>query len=209
MKTSSTSKTDRYLKKYYLSKAINKLASDVGRSETFVNTRLRQLGLVRPPEVIERFKQLGRRKIGNVPPNKGKKQKEWMSRAGRKRIKATQFKLGHLPHNTRTDFEIAIRNDSSGHKYQYIRVALGKWVPLHRYNWEKAKGKIRGNLKLVFKDGNTMNCEVQNLELLTPAQLMERNSWYRYPTELGKIIQLQGALTRQINKHSKRLKNEK
>lgn len=209
MKTSSTPKIDRYLKKYYLVKPVNQLAAGTQKSETFIKCRLRQLNLVRPPELIEQFKRMGRIKPGAVPPNKGKKRSEWLSKAGIRKVKKTQFKKGNCPHNTKSDFEIVVRADSRGVKYQHIRVALGKWIPLHRYNWEKVNGKIPAKMKLVFKDGDTMNCDVPNLELLTPADLLRRNSWHNYPEELGKIIQLQGALTRQINKHSKKFKNEK
>jgi hypothetical protein len=209
MRSAATPKIDKYLIKHYLHKPVRQIALKIGRSETFVVRRLRALGLVRPPEVIERNKQAGRRKPGEVPPNKGKRQKEWMSARGRKKVKASQFKKGNLPHNTRSDFDIVIRRDSSGHDYQHIRVSLSKWIPLHRYNWERVHGKIPPKMKLVFKDGNTMNCAVNNLELLTAAELMKRNSWHNYPEELGRAIQLRGALNRQINKHLKRIKNEK
>lgn len=209
MKTSSNPKTDRYLKKYYLLKPVNQLAGGVGRSETFVTCRLRQLGLCRPLELIEKFKQMGRVKPGSVPPNKGLPQKEWLSKAGRKKVRKTQFKKGSLPHNTKSDYEISVRKDNRGVEYQHIRVSLAKWIPLHRYNWELSHGKIPAKMKLVFKDGDTMNAAIENLEILTPGQLMERNSWHRYPEEIGKAIQLRGALNRQINKHLKKLKDEK
>lgn len=209
MRTSSTPAIDRFLKRNYLRQPLSQLAIATAKSETFIKTRLRQLDLVRPTELIEKFKKSGLMKPGNAPANKGKRQCEWMSKAGRRKVKRTQFKKGGIPRNTKADFDISVRTDNRGTKYQFIRVTLGKWVPLHRFNWEKAYGRIPSKLKLVFKDGDTMNCDIKNLELLTPGQLLERNSWHNYPAELGKAVQLRGALNRQINKHLKRLKNEK
>jgi hypothetical protein len=64
-------------------------------------------------------------------------------------------------------------------------------------------------MKVAFMDRNTMNCNVANLEILTSAELLKRNSLHNYPIPIARAIQLRGALNRQINKHLKRLKNEK
>lgn len=53
---------------------------------------------------------------------------------------------------------------------------------------------------VVFKDGNKANCAIENLELLTRADLMRRNTVHHLPTPLVQTIQLLGALTRQIRK---------
>jgi len=207
--TTSDERTDRILKKYYLKLPEKRLAQKVKRSDTFVRTRLRQLGLLIPRDIIEKRIRDSRIKPGAIPFNKGRKQKEYMTRSKIRATMATRFKCGHLPHNTKKDLEITVRTDKRGVDYKFIRISLGNWLPLHRFIWEKKNGPIPKKMKLVFKDGDPMNCELSNLELVSPAELMLRNSLHNYPEPIVKTIQLRGALNRQINKHLKRLKDEK
>src|SRR5690606_24936246 len=51
-----------------------------------------------------------------------------------------------------------------------------KFVHYHRYKWEKHRGPIPKNKKLHFLDGDTTNCKLSNLVLLTRAQLARRIS---------------------------------
>lgn len=113
--------------------------------------------------------------------------------------KETQFKKGNKPHNTKADGQISIRNDE-GRKYKYIRLSLGVWKPLHVYNWEKANGSVPDNMIVVFKNKDTMSCDLSNLEIIDRKENMMRNTYHRYPEELSRLIQIKGALTRQINK---------
>lgn len=209
-KTTSTTAIDKKLKALYLKVPEKQLAVKIDKSSTFVRVRLRQLGLVIPREIIEQRIADSRIKPGSISFNKGKKQSEWMSRTAINKIRKTQFKTGQLPKNTLHDLAITVRPDNRGINYLWIRISLGKWQPLHRYNWERINGPIAPKMNLVFRDANTMNCNVDNLKLLTNAELGLRNNMHtRYPKEITHIIQLRGALTRQINKHLKRLKNEK
>jgi hypothetical protein len=94
----------------------------------------------------------------------------------------TQFKKGHKPKNTLHDGAIRVRTDrlknGTERKYQWIRISEGKWHMLHVHRWEKANGAVpRGHI-VVFRDGDTMNCELSNLRLKTRQQHAEdtRNS---------------------------------
>lgn len=142
---------------------------------------------------------------GHTPANKGKKQSEYMNREQIEKTKSTRFQKGHLPHNTRQDHAMSDRRDKSGRVYRYIRIGLSKWKPYHRYLWEKSNGEIPKGYNVQFKDGNTLNCTIENLYLISRAeQLKKENSLHaRYPEEIQKLIQLKGALNRQINKISK------
>lgn len=128
-----------------------------------------------------------------------------MSREQIEKTKATRFQKGHLPHNTRHDHAISDRKDKNGRVYRYIRIGLSKWIPYHRYLWEKYNGEIPKGYNVQFKDGNTLNCTIENLYLISRTeQLKNENSLHaRYPEEIQKLIQLKGALHRQINKISK------
>jgi hypothetical protein len=135
---------------------------------------------------------------GHEPANKGKKWDEFMTPEGQKNSLKTTFRKGHLPHNTKSDNEISLRNDD-GYLYKYIRVALGKWQPLHVYNWEKVNGKIPEGYIVVFKSPDKMNCDISNLELITREENMMRNTIHRYPPELKFTIRKLKQLNRLIN----------
>jgi hypothetical protein len=87
----------------------------------------------------------------------------------------TQFKPGHLPFNTKYNGCISTRHDKSGRKYKYIRISKGKWILYHRYLYEEHNGKIPGNMIVVFRDKNSLNCSVENLELITRKEHARRN----------------------------------
>lgn len=53
---------------------------------------------------------------------------------------------------------------------------------------------------LAFKDGNQLNPEVENLNLISMKENMKRNSIHNYPEELKEIMMLKGYIKRQINK---------
>lgn len=144
-------------------------------------------------------------KKGQAPVNKGKKLQEFMTVEGIKNSTATRFRKGNAPHNTRKDGDISIRQDKTGRSYQYIRVALAKWVLLHAHVWEQANGKVPEGSIIVFKDGNTMNTELSNLECITKAENMARNTIHRYPEEIVSTVRTIGVLNRKINSISKRL----
>lgn len=181
-KTTSDKKTDDFLNKNYLQMPVKTMAATLDRSGMFVSTRLRQLGLIIPPEIIEHRRQIGRIKAGNTPTNKGRKQTEYMTAEAIAASVGTRFKKGQLPHNAVgfKDGDITIRHDhpdrGAGHAYKYIRLSLGIWKPLHTHLWEQKNGKVPPGHCLWFRDGNSLNCELDNLELITRKDNRIRNS---------------------------------
>jgi hypothetical protein len=138
-------------------------------------------------------------KKGIVPFNKGKKVETWMRPELIEKMKRTSFKKGDLPHNTLHDGAISIRTDKTGKKYKYIRLKQAKWELYHRFLWMEAYGKIPQGSLIVFKDGNEMNCVLENLELITMKVNMERNTIHRYPEEVKGAIRIVSKLKRKIN----------
>lgn len=189
-RTISTPLIDRYLHDHYLLVNVNQLSIRLGKSETFVKTRLRQLNLIIPPFIIEQRKRESRIKPGNIPANKGKK----MSPEVYEKAKATMFKKGGLPPNTKYDGAIRYRNPRKNrigdHPYLFIRVSVGKWEMLHRYVWAQHHGPIPKGMNVVFKDGDTLNCDISNLEMITNKELMQRNTIARFPMEIQGVIHL-------------------
>lgn len=183
-KTSSTPEIDAIIKKEYLNMPFKQLAMHIGKSYTFLITRMRQLELVVPREIIEQRINDSRIKKGTIPPNKGKSQSEYMSIEAIERTKETRFKKGNIPHNTvEGDGAIRIRHKKGEHPYKYIRLELGKWELLHRHIWKEHKGKIPDKHIITFKDGNTMNCVLENLECISQKENAIRNSSHENPTD--------------------------
>lgn len=201
---------DDFIKENYLKLPATRISKLLNRSKTAARQRMKILGLVVPPETIEIFKKSTQIKPGNISYNKGKKQSEYMSAEAIEKSKATWFKKGNLPSNTKpSDLEITIRADKRGVRYQFIRVSKSNWITLDRYNWEKERGKIPAGHKIIHINGDTLNANIDNLEIVTAAQLMKKNSLHNYPPEIKQVIQLGGVLTRKINKRNKQLTNEK
>lgn len=118
-----------------------------------------------------------------------------MSQELRERVKHTWFESGHKPHNTKFDGYERISEDG----YREVRISEGNFEFLHRKNWEDVYGPIPEGYIVVFRDGDRLNCESENLELITRKENMKRNSIARYPKELIKLINTHSKLKRQIN----------
>lgn len=137
-------------------------------------------------------------KKGHIPANKGKKWTDYLTEESIKGCLTTTFKNGNIPHNTKRDSDITIRNDE-GRKYKYIRLSKREWLPLHVYLWEKENGKVPRGMIVVFKDRNSMNCELSNLEMITREENINRYSFHRYPADLKFAIIKLNQLKRRIN----------
>lgn len=79
-----------------------------------------------------------------------------------------------------------------------------RWRAVHLIEWESINGPLPAGHAIAFKDGNKANRSPDNLELITRAELMRRNTYHQYPKEIARIIQLRGAITRQINKRERK-----
>lgn len=207
-----TKKEDRIMIREYPKKYTGEVAEILGRSIFSVYQRAATLGIKKTEAFrkMELAKQAEKLKVvgvksrfnkGRAPENKGKKQSEYMSRAAINRTKATRFKKGNKPHNTREkDGVITTRqNHDDGRKSKWIRISMGKWYPYHQYRWEKYRGKVPVGHCLWFKDGNTLNEKLSNLELITRAELMRRNTIHRYPLELKQTIRAFSKLKKAIH----------
>lgn len=201
-RTTSTPEIDRILKENYLTIGEKPLARMIGKSSTFVRIRKRQLNLIVPREIIEQRILDSRKKIGDTPPNKGRKQVEYMTPEAIEKTKETRFKKGSFPRNTKYDGFISARKDKSGRVYQYIRLANRKWQLLHQFIWIQAHGPIPEKHIVVFKDKNSLNCQIDNLELITLEENMLRNTIQRFPEGLKQTIKLHRKLERILTQKS-------
>lgn len=182
----------------YLTKPTKRLAEELNCSDQRVHRFAKKHGLKIPKEKIQEWKKSGQFKVGAVSFNKGLKQTEYMSKAAIEKSKKTRFKKGNLPANTKADNVVTIRRDTSARPYKYIRLSQGVWELHHRVVWERNNGKIPKDHIVVFKDGDSLNTDIKNLELISKAENMLRNSRHNYPEEIIPSMVLVNKLENQL-----------
>lgn len=138
---------------------------------------------------------------GHVPANKGLRRPGW----GPGRMKQTQFKPGSRSVRWNPeDYAVgALRINADGQLDMKVREGLRAWERLSRWVWTTERGPIPKNGVIRCINGDEDDCRIENLRLTTRAQLMRENTYHRYPKEIARLVQLRGAITRQINKREK------
>ena len=181
-----TSAQEAYIKKEYLTKPIKRISNELNISFGRVQRFLDKNNLTIPPEIILKRKLASQFKANHLPFNKGKKQKEYMSKQAIERTKATRFKSNHVPANTNKIGNGAVvwRIDKDSSKsYQYIRIEKSVWVLYHRHLWQARHGPIPKDQIVIFIDGDTKNVNINNLKLISRRENMYRNSVHEYAKE--------------------------
>lgn len=74
------------------------------------------------------------------------------------------------------------------------------WRYVHALVWEEHHGQIPPGYAVTFRNGDKTDVRIENLELVSRKQMMLRSSVHNLPKPLAQLIQLKGALQRQINK---------
>ena len=206
-RTIMTPEQDAILKEKYLTVPVKPLAKEIGVSHCCLSNRMKQLGLVVPKELRQARKAKSRFKKGHVTHNKGLKRSQFMTPEGIEISKKHQFKKGHVPHNDLgRNGIIRVRKDSKTRaQYQYIRVSSGEWELLQRYNYRKYFGEIPEGYLVRLKNGNTMDCSPENLELISMAENARRNTeqFHNWPEPLKKAIRINNKLTKTLRENGK------
>lgn len=135
-------------------------------------------------------------KKGQVPFNKGIKGISYPGSV------ATQFKPGQKPQTWKPIGSERLTKDG------YIQVKMSDtgypprdWVGKQIIIWERLHGmKLPDGHMVIFRDGNQLNFNFGNLQLMSRAENMKRNSYHNYGPEIARLFQLKGAIKRQINK---------
>lgn len=202
------------LVKLYPETVTSQLARQIGTTTQSVYAKASSLGLKKSPEFLASplSGRLGRKngertrfKKGIVPWNKGKQYE-----AGG-RSAETQFKKGDRTGRANQIYQPvgAERISKDGYLQRKINDDMPmykRWRGVHIINWEAINGPLPAGHALRFKDGNKLNTNPENLELISRADLMRRNTCHRYGKEIAQLIQLRGALNRKIN-HTERKSN--
>lgn len=143
---------------------------------------------------------------GQAPANKGLRRPGWAPG----RMRATQFKKGVLNGRAAQLLQPigSYRVNADGYLDRKVRSdgpPQRRWVAVHRLVWQEAHGPIPANHVVVFRAGchttDVARITDSVLELVSRQELMRRNSYHtNLPPELARIVQLRGAIQRQINK---------
>lgn len=112
-----------------------------------------------------------RLKPGNVPFSKGKTWDEFMTKSGQENSKKTCFSKGHKPANKMEVGDISLTTDG----YMIIKVndsgpQWERWKFMHRLIYEEHFGPAPEGCMIIFKDGNKLNLEPENLQAVTMAE---------------------------------------
>lgn len=163
------------------------------------SARVRQ-GHQDPRMVASRFQP------GATPWNKGKPGTTGLHPNSR----ATQFKPGRRPQEARNYLPIgSLRITKDGYLERKTTddpalVPARRWTAVHRLVWQAAHGPVpRGHI-VVFRPGAKTavlgDVTLDRLECISRAENARRNHPRSTSPELGKLVQLKGAITRQVNR---------
>lgn len=212
-----TKAEDRELRRRYPKESTQVIAASMGCSVGRIYNRAAKLGLFKSREWLSRsaserwaagLQEASRRghfKPGQVPPNKGKKGVT----GTHPNCRRTQFKKGHLGGRAAEVQQPvgAERLSKEGYLERKIHNGMpfqSRWRAVHLIRWEAINGPIPAGHALVFRDRNKANTDPANMELVTRAELMRRNSLHTlFPPEARQLIQLRAALNRKINNRTK------
>lgn len=190
------------------------LAAVLGRSEGAVYQQARNLGVRKSEEYLAsplagrtgHDTRGGRTRFakGHRPWNKGRK--GWQAGG---RARETQFKPGQLNGRAAALHQPvgAERINADGYRARKIRddgPPKDRWKAVHVLLWESARGPVPAGHAVVFRNGDKTDIRLANLELISRADLMRRNTRHRYPEDINRAIAAKAALTRRINKLERR-----
>ena len=122
---------------------------------------------------------------------------------------ATWFQRGHKPHTWLPVGTLRINQDGVLER-KYSDNPGGptvRWKTVARLVWEAAHGPLPAGHAVVFKPGRASTQEqditLDAVECISRAELMRRNTMYRYGAEVVQTIRMRGALVRAINRKEK------
>lgn len=205
------------LRELYADAPPEQLIAALGVSIHIIYRKAHLLGLKRGPAVKRNqglkmaasdTSKVNRFQAGLVPWNKG----THFTAGGRSA--ETRFKPGRPAHEAINYRPIgSLRVNADGYLERKCTddpevLPARRWVGVHRLVWESAHGPIPPGMVVVFRAGMKTVIEAEitldRIELINRRELMLRNSFHtRLPPEVARLVQLRGAVTRQINKRSK------
>lgn len=146
---------------------------------------------------------------GLTPWNKGRDSRETGS-GWHPNTRRTQFRPGRAASEARNYLPIGShRVCADGYLERKVTdnpriVPARRWVAVHRIVWEAAHGPIPAGHIVRFKPGQKTavleQITVARLECITRAENARINHPRNHSPQLAKLVQLKGAITRQVNR---------
>ena len=185
----------QYLRQHYPDGNTAEIAEHLGRTEGAVRSAADTYGIKKSAEFKERQMQdminspqsiAHRFAKGHKSSFKGEKWYELMPEESRNKCLRTAFKDGHIPHNAYADGTELVRDGRV-----YIKVPGIRRLQLkHRYVWEKHNGKIPEGYIIKFKDGDFMNCDIDNLYIMSRADACVKMTSEQSPEQIKKKMSI-------------------
>ncbi len=213
-----------YLRQHYPNQRSDDVAAALGIPVRLVYSKAHRLDLKKSAAFLDsdasgRMKQGAsissetQFKCGHQTWNKGKKG----ATGNHPNSRATQFKKGDRNGIAAVRYQPigTERVNSEGYLERKVNddnPAQRRWVTVHRLVWQSARGSIPKGYVVCFLPGRrtTVAAEIvpEILELVHRADLARRNHWSNQEPELGKLVQLKGAITRQVNRIAREAKEK-
>lgn len=218
-----TPEEDKLLRELYPDNPTDAIAHRFGRSASAVYGHANTMGIHKSEAYLqekraeegERLKTVGvagRYGSGHVPFNKGLRRPGWSPG----RMRETWFKKGQRAGAAQRKWVPVgtVKVNTDGYLRRKIadqpEAIAGKgssstnWEFIHRRVWEDAHGPIPKGHRIWWKDGDHMNCGLDNLELLGPKEHMGRTTIHNLPSPLKTVIHLKGAVRRAITMRTRK-----
>ncbi|WP_342705196.1 HNH endonuclease [Burkholderia arboris] len=203
------------------------LAVEFGSSEARVYAKAAELGLHKSDAFMESDRS-GRIRRGRNDPRMVAtqfKQGHVTWNTGKKGVtgthpncRRTQFKKGQMHGAAQHNYLPigSLRLSKDGYLEQKVTddhpVPARRWVGVHRLAWEAANGPVPDGHVVCFLPGRRSpeleKITLDALELVSRADLARRNHPRSRDPELAKLVQLKGAITRQVNRIAREAQEE-
>ena len=170
-----------------LTKAFNEAFND-NKNASAIHTYLERHHIYSP-------RGNGQFKKGNTPFNKGIPQSEWMSEEGMNNCKYTQFNSEKTVNNANYNVKPIGTEFTESDGYTRVKcaektgnAAQRYWKMKHLLVWEQYHGPAPKGHKIIFKDGNRSNFDINNLTCV-PNNVHLRMNQYKYYNHTPEITE--------------------
>ncbi len=183
---------DMFIFFHHLQIPLKRISKLLNRSGSSVSQRMKLLQMIVPDEIIEINKQDSYYKKEYKPWNKGVKglhypgcEKGWFKKGDAKNIHAQET--------------ISLRFDKKTRRpYMWLRLAKNNWRMVHVVLWEHHRGNTPKGFVIVFKNKDSLDVRIENLELISLKENMLRNSISNYHPEIRKSMHVLRKLKKTI-----------
>ena len=200
-----TKDEERELRRRYPHEPTADIARDLNRGLSAVYQRAQHFGLAKTAEYLASPAAHHLDGVKGMGTRFQKGQKSWNK--GLHYMPGGRCKEGWFKKGQRSvrwpaeDYPVgALRINSDGQLDMKVKEGLRAWYCLARWVWMTEVGPIPRGMLVRFRNGDIHDTQLDNLELVTRAEHLARNWHNRYPLAIKQMVQLRGALQRQINK---------